>query len=28
MGMPDPYDSEYVSFVDSLAKIQCEPLKK
>ena len=27
MGMPDPYDSEYVSFVDSLAKIQCEPLK-
>lgn len=27
MGMPDPYDPEYVSFVDSLAKIQCEPLK-
>lgn len=27
MGMPDPYDPEYVLFVDSLAKIQCEPLK-
>lgn len=27
MGMPDPYDPEYTVLVDSLARIQCEPLK-
>lgn len=27
MGMPDPYDPDYSTFVDSLAKIQCESLK-
>ncbi len=27
MGMPDPYDPDYHTFVDSLAKIQCEPLQ-
>lgn len=27
MGMPDPYDPKYAAYVDSLAKIQCGPLK-